>query len=436
MNTYKPSRYAILLLVVTTLSLPWGQLFASTAENPLAPADTSSPRSTLFGFIGIVNSSHAQLQEVVGAYQKSSRLYFTTGEIAEIERVYSKLELARRTLNFNELPTALSAADPLFRSRIFQLKEILDRLELPPKESIPDSATMSNREFKRWTLPGTEITIERVEKGPQAGEYLFSPETVERLPEFYRLIRHLPYRSNTTVGWYERYKFGGAGLRAIIPLKWFGSMPAWAKEPVLEQPVWRWISVAIVFLMAAGLFLLVRRVGLGWARRGESSQLGVLWSRLIQAVSLLLIIPLVIYVATINLRFSGLFLEIATLSLWGAFTLILTWSAWLTCSVLAESIVASQQLLAGSIDSQLIRLALRLVATVLSVTILVVGAQQLGIPAYSVIARIDAYGDQSLQLLIHCSMAVSDYHQEKMVWRGMLFEFLKLTEVHKIQLVK
>jgi MscS family membrane protein len=41
---------------------------------------------------------------------------------------------------------------------------------------------------------------------------------------------------------------------------------------------------------------------------------------------------------------------------------------------------------AGSIDSQLIRLGLRLVATILSIAILVIGAQHLGIPAYSVIA--------------------------------------------------
>ena len=562
MNTYKPHRYAVAFLVVTTLCLPWGQLFANTPENPLAPADTSSPRSTLFSFIDIVNSSHTQLQEVVDAYQRSSRLYFTTGEIEEIDRFYSKLELARRTLNFSELPTALAAAEPMFRYRIFQLKEVLDRLELPPKESIPDSTTMSTREFKRWTLPGTEITIERVQKGPRAGEYLFSSETVERLPEFYERIRHLPYQSKTTAGWYERYRYGGAGLRAVIPLKWFGSMPGWAKKPVLEQPIWRWIGVVIVLVMAVGLFFLVRRAGLVWARRFESSELGALWSRLIQAVSLLLIIPLVIYVLTINLRFSGLFLEVATLSLWAAFTLILTWSTWLTCSVLAESIVTSQQLFVGSIDSQLIRLALRLVATVLSVTILVVGAQQLGIPAYSVIAglsvggiafalaakdslanllasllimfekpfrighwvkvdetegivenigfrstrirtfhdslvsipsdqlvnsavdnmskrnrqveeavlklaystpssaieslisdiesfieqlptanqdesfaRIDAYGEHSLHLLIHCSMTVSNYHKEKMAWRHMLFEFIKLAETNKIQLV-
>ncbi len=550
-----------IMLTVTVFCLPWGQLLANTLESPLAPADTSSPRATFFSFIDIVNSSHDQLREVVDAYVSSSRLYFTSGQIEEIDRVYGKIELARRTLDFSEVPTALAVAQPLFRYRIFQLKEVLDRLELPLRESIPDTAAMSAQEFKQWTLPGTEITIERVEKGPRAGEYLFSPETVERLPEFYERVSHLPHLRTTTAGWYESYRYGGAGLRAIIPLKWMKSMPGWAKEPLLEQPVWRWIGIVTLLLIASGLFFLVRRAALFWARGGKNPQFCALWSRLTQVILLLLLIPLVIYILTVNLRFSGLFLEVATLTLWAAFTIILTWSAWLACSVLAESIVTSQQLVAGSIDSQLIRLTLRLVATALSVAILVVGAQQLGIPAYSVIAglgvggiaialaakdslanllgsllimfekpfrighwikvndiegivanigfrstsirtfhdslvsipsdqlvntavdnmskrnrqveeavlkiaystpsgaianliadienfieqtpsafqdesfaRIDALGERSLHLLIQCSMAVSDFHNEKMAWRHMLFEFLKLAEANEIQL--
>jgi len=47
---------------------------------------------------------------------------------------------------------------------------------------------------------------------------------------------------------------------------------------------------------------------------------------------------------------------------------------------------------AASIDSQLIRLGLRLLATILSVIILVMGAQHLGIPAYSVIAGLGVGG--------------------------------------------
>ncbi len=379
-------------LVFIILIFPQVEALSEVSGNPLAPADTSSPRSTLLGFIESVNTSHDQLALAVRSYRGSSRLYFSNKEIEEIDRVYENLDLARRTLNFAELPKALAVAEPLYRNRIFQLKEVLDRLELPAPELIPDTQMMASREFKRWTLPGTEIIIERVAKGSRAGEYLFSPETVERLPEFYARIKHLPYVTDTTAGWYERYRYGGAGMRAVIPFKWMSAMPGWAKAPIFDQPVWRWVGVILLFIAAAGSFYFVRYVGAIWARRVKNSELRMQWAQLARVTFLLLLIPSVIYVVTVNLRFSGLFLEVSTLFLWALFTLTLTWAVWLACSVLAESIVASQQLLVGSIDSQLIRLALRLIATILSVTIMIVGAQQLGIPAYSVIAGLGVGG--------------------------------------------
>ena len=97
--------FLIALVAITILLTPWHESFANTPQNPLAPADTSSPRSTLFSFIDIVNSSNTQLKMVVGAYSDSPRLYFSSEEIQEIDRVYQKIELARRTLNFSELPT-------------------------------------------------------------------------------------------------------------------------------------------------------------------------------------------------------------------------------------------------------------------------------------------------------------------------------------------
>ena len=44
---------------------------------------------------------------------------------------------------------------------------------------------MTRRSAKRWRLPNTEIDFVLIEDGPQAGEWLISSETVNRLPEFY-----------------------------------------------------------------------------------------------------------------------------------------------------------------------------------------------------------------------------------------------------------
>jgi MscS family membrane protein len=387
----KPRRILTLIYAVLALSL-WhpGGVLAADADNPLSTADTSSPRATFSGFIETLNQGHAQVAEIITSYLGSSRLYLSDAEREEVDRVHEKIELARRTLDLSELPAALSGS--LSTYRVLQLKEVLDRIELPALETIPDTAAMESAQFKRWSVPGTEITIALVKQGPRAGEYLFSPQTVERLPEFYRRIKHLPYQPGATAGWYERYRYGGAGLRRVIPYKWMMVLPDWAKVLILDQPVWRWFGTVIVLLFAAGLFRLIRRAAAAWAKRGSGSELRSRWSQVAWVVAMLILIPLVIHVLVENLRLSGHVLEVVSLSLWGIFTLMLTWAVWLASTVLAESVVASQQLLAGSIDSQLIRLGMRLVATILSVTILVIGAQQLGIPAYSVIAGLGVGG--------------------------------------------
>jgi MscS family membrane protein len=45
------------------------------------------------------------------------------------------------------------------RRLAIQLKEVLDRIDLPPIESIPDAQAMAKSELKRWTLPNSEIRI-------------------------------------------------------------------------------------------------------------------------------------------------------------------------------------------------------------------------------------------------------------------------------------
>ncbi|MGI9263753.1 MAG: hypothetical protein ACR2QU_02415, partial [Gammaproteobacteria bacterium] len=85
------------------------------------------------------------------------------------------------------------------------LKEILDRLELPPDDRIPGDAEVAAGDVTRWTIPDTTIRIERIEDGPRAGEFLFSADSVQRLHRLYRHAKHLPYQSVVEVGIYEEW---------------------------------------------------------------------------------------------------------------------------------------------------------------------------------------------------------------------------------------
>jgi len=383
-------KISLIIIMLAGMLSGSGSVLADARTNPLQPADTSSPRATLQGFIETLNDINAETLAVIKSYLASSRLYVSERESEEIDRITRQLELVIRTLDLSEMPAAL--VDQLAETRILQLKEVLDRIDLPDFDSVPDTAAMKSREFKHWTLPGTEITIAQVEQGPRAGEYLFDPETVSRIPGFYQKVAHLPYKSTATAGWYDRYRYGGGGLYKLIPYRWMTALPAWSKHLVLDQPLWRWFGVMLVLLAATLVYLLVRRIVGAWAKHDTASELRTQWARLAKPLVLLALIPVVEHVFSQNLRITGIILEITTLTLWTAFTLSLTWAVWLGSHVVAESVVATQDMNTGSIDSQLIRLGLRLVATILSITILVIGAQQLGIPAYSVIAGLGVGG--------------------------------------------
>ena len=84
--------------------------------------------------------------------------------------------------------------DTVAMESLVQLKEILDRIEIPAMSDVPDRQQMAQSGSKRWRLPNTEIDIVLLENGPRAGEYLFSAATVNRLPGFYKLVKHLPYK--------------------------------------------------------------------------------------------------------------------------------------------------------------------------------------------------------------------------------------------------
>ena len=65
---------------------------------------------------------------------------------------------------------------------------------------------------------------------------------------------------------------------------------------------------------------------------------------------------------------------------------------WSSRSSSAETIVASEHLTIRSLDSQLIRLGTRLVGLVAAIAILIQGGDELGFPAYSVLAGLGVGG--------------------------------------------
>ena len=385
------SRLVATLLVLWVLQL-WVVPADAGVESPLKPIDTSSPRDTLQGFLEFMNNGYAEGAAKVESYLASSRLYLSPEEVVTIKSSGLYQESAGRALDLSELPPAM--ADELSRQLAIQLKEVLDRIDLPPVELIPDAQAMAKSEFKRWTLPNSEIRIQRVEKGPRTGEYLFTPETLSRIPEFYAKIKDLPYKPDASEGLHDFSSYSPVGvalaLYRIVPPRWLIDAPRHrVRTTFLDQPVWRWFSIVVVLGVGFVLVLLCFRLSRCWASQTTASGQ---WANLLRPVSLMIVTPVTALIFSLMLRVSGSVYEVFTLSLWTLFYLAFTWAVWVAGGVVAVCLSDMEKLQVGSIDSQLIRLVIRLITVIAAIAILIAGADRIGLPAYSVIAGLGVGG--------------------------------------------
>ena len=383
-------------LVAAFLALWVFQLWAMPAnaadeENPLRPIDTSSPRATFQGFIEFMNKGFGTGVGLVDSYLASSNPYLTPEQMAAIHDAMHLQESAQRSLDLSELPPA--TVHESSRRLAIQLKEVLDRIALPPVESIPDAQTMAKAEFKRWTIPGTEIQIAQVKTGPRAGAYLFTPETLSRLPEFYAKVRDLPYKPGASVGWYDFSTYSPVGvamaLHRILPPRWLLDTPQHRTRTLfLDQPVWRWLGILVVLGAGCAVVRWSFRLSSYWANREPAGK----WIDLLRPLSIVLVTPVAVVILAEVLRVSGTLYEVSTRLLWTVFFLSLTWLVWVAGGVIAESVISVEKLRTSNIDSQLIRLMLRLLTIIVAIAILVRGADRIGLPAYSVLAGLGVGG--------------------------------------------
>lgn len=386
-------------LLACGLLLTFSLCFANTQTelkiSPLEPVDTSSPRATLQGFIDTMDTRYDLTLGENGAitqYLTSRRFFPEPGFMPRLIRSMN-LFRARATnyLDLTDLPEA-TQTESAWRL-VIQLKEILDRLNIPPYAEVPDNAQMDAAKKLKWAIPKTDIRIVKIQTGAREGEYLFSRETVAKLPDFYEAVKNEPYKPRGTLGWYEFAFHTPSGvamaLGDIIPPRWFFEMPEWTRTLVLDQPIWRWVGIFLTLAVMLAVYRLANRL-----RRlaRESNRLAAIWVKLLPATSLMITIPPALWFMGEVLRVSPMIFSGLNLFLWGVFYLARTWLIWSVGGVLAEWLIGVERLHTSSIDSQLIRLVLRLASGLVAVAVLVEGANRLGLPAYSVIAGLGIGG--------------------------------------------
>ena len=221
-------------VIACMLSVTPASLSAQAVEfesYPLDPPDTTSPRDTLRSFLRNANDAIQHWRADDGPLINHATLR------------------ALRCLDLSGLPPAVR--EDLGVEKVLLLKEILDRVELPDFDAIPGPEQVAADDaLDSWAIPHTEITIAKIDDGPDAGAFQFSAATVENLDRFYNLSEHLPYKPDATIGIYEDV------VRAPgdwIPRRWVGWLPGWSDTVFFEEALWQWIALLLVLILFATL---------------------------------------------------------------------------------------------------------------------------------------------------------------------------------------
>ena len=232
-----------------------------------------------------------------------------------------------------------------------------------------------------WRIPDTEITIARVAEGPRAGEFLFSPDTVEQAWSFYEAVRELPYlrpmpsddlvlTDQLLTGW-------------MIPMVWVEALPGWANSPVFGQVVWKWFAVLLLLGLALGAVIALFR----WARRRDwDGSLGAYVRRLSVPLGALILAAFLRYFFQNHVNLTGAAAGVPDYLIEVTYGVAVVWLIWLTASWIAEAIIASPRISAESLDANLLRLAARAVGTVATLVLAFEVAHRVGIPVYGLVA--------------------------------------------------
>lgn len=403
MTKLRVNRFAAAILITFLLGLA-NSVQGTEVVNPLRPADMSSPRATLEGFVESMDEAYRRSNEVISTFAASDRLYLSAEERQRLNAARSGAIRAVRSLDTSRISPVVR--DIVSVERAIQLKEVLDRIGLPSFDAIPDTNAMARASTKRWRLPDTEIDIVLIEDGARAGDYLVSADTVDRLPEFYERVKNLSYRpgpakqlsdtyralsGSETATIYEIISNSPIGLDRVIPTRWMLRLPDWAKARLAGVAIWQWLGFVLGLLVGTLFIFGVYRLARRFARR-KGDEPGPSWYSLLTPAAILVVAWFVVQLLSIVFRIGGNPRMVMAFAQTLAVFLSAAWLSVIGAGLLGETIAASEHLTRRSLDSQLIRLGTRFIGIVIAVGLLMEAASELGFPAYSVLAGLGVGG--------------------------------------------
>jgi len=343
--------------------------------NPLAPVNRASPSETYQSLV----AGAKRLEDLYTGYTADKSF----AKLHEIRYQFNRL---RGLLDLSAVPSANRVK--VGNAALTYLSDILVRLPPIDPGSIPGAAASEKPLPARWTIPGTDIQIARVESGPDAGEYLFTAESIANLAEYYRRVRDLPVLQPRHYAWFHREHINATG--PLIPDWLTSAIPESLKVVYLNTPVWKIIAIGcVVVLMLAVAYIWARVVRVQSRRGSEVRKLA--WRFTLPAL-LLAIYFFSDWFVIAHINPAGHFATGESLLSTAAFYGVAAWAVWIGCFLVAEAVINTPRIAGNSLDTHLVRLAARIAAIGSAGGMLIYGANEVGIPAFGLIAGIGVGG--------------------------------------------
>ncbi len=355
------------LLLLGLLLSPAPVSFADSVH-PLEPPDRFSPRGTLETFTRSMDAAWERFSRKDRSFQQPFRI-------------------ARECLDVTAFPPEV--ADNLAAEHALLLKEILDRIELPPPSQIPGPAEVEEQDLQEWTIPHTEIVLTRVAEGDRAGQFLFSTETVQSIRDSFEKVRHLPYQPGKQGGHFDEIR-SGALSPVLSPLT--ARLPSWARAEIGGHLVWQWAAV----LVGLALSLALAAAAFRWGRRWTA------WEKRTRGIRRFgpFLFPLTVIATTVFMkelldrfiRLAGYPYYLGMLVLTLIIDLAIAWLIAVLLTQVGEFVIRNTRAGERPLNAQLVRLSFRILTIVVVGGYLFVAAERLGLPVPALVAGLGVGG--------------------------------------------
>jgi MscS family membrane protein len=373
----------------------------SQVRNRLKSVNTSSPRSTLEGFLDSVNRAYALATETNNALQATPPT-ISREEARETEvKAINLLQRASDTLDLSQVPEALRPDIGL--ETVLQLKEVFDRMLLPPIDSIPNANVVAAARkevgglspqaggLSRWKIPNTQLEIVEILQGERQGQFLFSSGTVKRISEVYKRIKDLPYRQAQYGGLELEYRSPGlspdfyenyiSASGYLIPQAHFlgrliDNLPDGFKTVYAGHMFWQWTGLLLSFLLMVMLSFTAYQYLKLMENRTKAPLHG--WLKVLKPVVIFIIVIVIGGFVDTDLQFTGGLQAFVTTGIATILFVLAAWVAFVLCQALAETIIATPRMRDQSSEAALLRIGAWLLGFLIAAWIVIDGIRSLG----------------------------------------------------------